>query len=562
MKKEELFEAIGEIDDQLLLRKKSKKKRKLKGFVSALMVSAACIVLVVGVIAVANKTGGFGKEPISGEPGSSEPGINAPGISEPGNTQSGTYVPVINENGQYLIPIVGTDGGCGDGGEIELADYIDLNQAGIAPITEENTNDGINLGPLMPMTFAEANGNVSAERDIIYDLTDSPANGIATIVDEYVLTNTSGEAQTLTYLYPYTGYRYDILANKPVVTIDGTTTNPAINNGIYYGNNIYDYMMPYDQFASTDDYHTLLKEDTAGTAPKVDEAVVNDKVTVYEYGYPYVAEHEYPATLFAVDKKYMDSVYTVNMYLLYENETYAYYGYLYENESNYKETGQFDHKAMLIFTDEAPANIIAYSGELTEENWDYVPVEEISIETNVYECTFKELASELIDTELKGTAYADDEAYKALFLDKLMIMISDSVAFRNSGADSETAYYLLSSCDLDLMLEEAANPFGFYLLEDTVTVPAGQSITIRFEYDRIGKYWEEPEEMYKGIFGYDNCPNLGTNIIFTSQSTAITDNGDIEIVDQNYGFDLENNVREVELELDAERYYMYVKFVD
>lgn len=551
MKKEELFEAIGEIDDKLVLRKASKKKRKWKGFITTAMVSAACLALVVGVIAVANKTGGFGKVPVTSESGSSEPGSTTPG----------TQTPIINENGEYLIPSVNADGGCGSQEGVDLADYIDLNQAGIAPMSVEDTNDGINLGPLMPMTFTSENGNVSADRDITYDFTDSPANGIATIVDEYVITNTSGEAQTLTYLYPYTGYRYDILANKPVVTVDGTATEPVIANGIYYGNNIYDFTMPYNQFATTDDYHTLLEEDVAGTAPKADESVMNDTVTVYEYGYLYVAEHEYPATLFGVEKEYMDSVYTVNMSLLFEDEQYAYYGYLYEDEDDYKETGQFDHKAMLIFKDEVPANITAYSGELTEENWDYVPVEEISIETNVYKCTFKELASELVDTELKGTAYADDDAYKALFLDKLMIMISDSVAYRN-GANSETEYYLLSLYDLDLLLIEAANPFGFYLLEDTLTVPAGGSVTIRFEYDKIGKYWEEPEDMYRGIFGYDNCPNLGTNITFTSQSATIADNGDIEIVEQNYGFDLENNIRNVELELDAERYYMYVRFMD
>lgn len=551
MKKEELFEAIGEIDDKLVLRKASKKKRKWKGFITTAMVSAACLALVVGVITVANKTGGFGKVPVTSESGSSEPGSTTPG----------TQTPIINENGEYLIPSVNADGGCGSQEGVDLADYIDLNQAGIAPMSVEDTNDGINLGPLMPMTFTSENGDVSADRDITYDFTDSPANGIATIVDEYVITNTSGEAQTLTYLYPYTGYRYDILANKPVVTVDGTATEPVIANGIYYGNNIYDYTMPYNQFATTDDYHTLLEEDVAGTAPKADESVMNDMVTVYEYGYLYVAEHEYPATLFGVEKEYMDSVYTVNMSLLFEDEQYAYFGYLYEDEDDYKETGQFDHKAMLIFKDEVPANITAYSGELTEENWDYVPVEEISIETNVYECTFKELASELVDTELKGTAYADDDAYKALFLDKLMIMISDSVVYRN-GANSETEYYLLSLYDLDLLLIEAANPFGFYLLEDTVTVPAGGSVTIRFEYDKIGKYWEEPEDMYRGIFGYDNCPNLGTNITFTSQSATIADNGDIEIVEQNYGFDLENNIRNVELELDAERYYMYVRFMD
>ena len=55
MKKEELFEAIGEIDDKLLLRKTSRKKNKLKGFIITTMAAAACLALVVGVAGLINK---------------------------------------------------------------------------------------------------------------------------------------------------------------------------------------------------------------------------------------------------------------------------------------------------------------------------------------------------------------------------------------------------------------------------------------------------------------------------------------------------------------------------
>ena len=49
-----------------------------------------------------------------------------------------------------------------------------------------------------------------------------------------------------------------------------------------------------------------------------------------------MAEHEYPVTLFGVEKEYMNSVYTVNMSLLYEDEQYAYYGYFNEDEKTHK----------------------------------------------------------------------------------------------------------------------------------------------------------------------------------------------------------------------------------
>lgn len=546
MKKEELFEAIGEIDDKLILCKTSKRKSKLKTFFIPVMISAACLALVVGISGLFNK--------------------NAGGAKVPTTSETETQMFTTNEKGEYLVPSIDDGYGCGDSADIESAEYTDLNQAGIAPLSDVNSDDGINFGPLMPMTFTETNGSVTAERDITYNFTDSPADGVVTIADEYVITNTSGETQTLTYLYPYIGYRYEILDNKPVVTVDGMETIPTINNGIYKDYTVYGEASSYLQLSSTDDYRIMLKDGVADTVPKIDESIMNEKVTVYEFGYPFEEEAVYPSkmcTLFRVAKEDMNYVYCVNMSLLYEDETYVYYGYLYDEEEDFKEISMLYHKPMLIFVNEVPENVAAFNGYLNEDNWEYVPGDEISAEVNVYECSFKELATELADTKLEGTQYASDEEYKKLFLDKLMLMISDSVEFRRSDVDLGTEYYMIgSNCDLAWFVYEAWRPYGFYLLKDTITVDAGESITIRFEYDRIGKYWEEPEEKYEGIFGYDNIPNLGTNIIFTGQSAAISDNGNIEIVEQNYGFDLDNNIRQVELKLDAENYYIYIRFID
>ncbi|MBQ8319074.1 MAG: hypothetical protein IJX85_12135 [Lachnospiraceae bacterium] len=546
MKVEELFEAIGGIDDELVLCDTSKKKNKLKSFIIPVMASAACLALVIGVAGLLNKNEGAVKVPTTSE--------------------SESQMFVINEEGEYMVPSLDGGFGCDESADIESAEYTDLNQAGIAPLSDSNSDDGINFGPLMPMTFTEANGSITADRDITYDFTDSPANGIVSISDEYVITNTSGEAQTLTYMYPYIGYRYEILENKPVVTVDGVEKMPAIHNGIYKDYTSYGEATSYLQLSSTDDYGTMLKDGVAGTAPKIDENIINDVVTVYEFGYPFEVEAEYPSkmcAMFRVEKEYMSSVYCVNMSLLYEDETYVYYGYLYEEEANFKETSMLYHNPMLIFVDEAPENITAFNGYLNEDNWEYVPNDEISVESNVYECSYKELATELANTKLEGTQYASDEEYKELFLDKLLIMLSDSVTYRKNSDDLDTEYYMIGpNNDLAWFVYEAWRPYGFYLLQDTITVGAGESITIGFNYDRIGKYWEEPEEKYKGIFGYDNIPNLGTNITFTGQSAAIADNGNIEIVEQNYGFDLANNIRQVELKLDAESYYMYIRFIE
>ena len=54
---------------------------------------------------------------------------------------------------------------------------------------------------------------------------------------------------------------------------------------------------------------------------------------------------------------------------------------------------------------------------------------------------------------------------------------------------------------------------------------------------------------------------MGTNLIFTKQVANLAEQGNIEILDQNYQFDLEAGVKSVDLALDAERYYMIVRIL-
>lgn len=52
---------------------------------------------------------------------------------------------------------------------------------------------------------------------------------------------------------------------------------------------------------------------------------------------------------------------------------------------------------------------------------------------------------------------------------------------------------------------------------------------------------------------------LGNNLIFTEQTASLEDRGQIEIVRQNFGFDIENGVNEVELDIEEPHYYLEVK---
>ena len=62
--------------------------------------------------------------------------------------------------------------------------------------------------------------------------------------------------------------------------------------------------------------------------------------------------------------------------------------------------------------------------------------------------------------------------------------------------------------------------------------------------------------------GYDMVTRLGNNLIFTEQTASLEDRGQIEIVRQNFGFDIENGIDEVELDMEEPHYYLEVRAID
>ena len=60
------------------------------------------------------------------------------------------------------------------------------------------------------------------------------------------------------------------------------------------------------------------------------------------------------------------------------------------------------------------------------------------------------------------------------------------------------------------------------------------------------------------VYGYDLAIDLGSNLTFTAANASLENTGGIRITGQNFGFDLENGITEVSLDLEQSRYYLEV----
>jgi hypothetical protein len=142
----------------------------------------------------------------------------------------------------------------------------------------------------------------------------------------------------------------------------------------------------------------------------------------------------------------------------------------------------------------------------------------------------------------------DFELYYGAFCDYLTTV----GALSEDGAERYSAGFLWDT-DFD------AVDRVFYLSAE-ITIPAGGSVTLsaQFQKDSSFDFACEGTEN-RGVCGYDLVTTLGSNLNCTEQRATLLDRGQIEIVRQNFGFDLENGVTAVTLDPETEHYYLEVK---
>lgn len=180
-----------------------------------------------------------------------------------------------------------------------------------------------------------------------------------------------------------------------------------------------------------------------------------------------------------------------------------------------------------------------------------------------YESTFREVLAKLVsekvamlEAENKGMEIST-ELYKQMVGVVLADVIRDNINQEDEAVQGFADYWENS---ISGMVELVYNWRYEYYATNEIVIPAGETVTYEICYEREGSHdYTVAQTEYLGYYGYDNMPTFGSNLNFTGQNATIQDHGYISIAKQNYGFDLENDVKEVQLNMDVDNYYMVVK---
>ena len=499
--------------------------------------------------------------------------------------------------GGYLLPRLGGSS-AGGGGHDEASAFMSY------------------AGPVFPLTLVEANGSITAQRDITLDFAPwvpvwvsneetaalegsteaerqealerynelRPEGGRwhysddILVTDGYTLTNSSDADQTVTALYPFAASLYELAQRCPALTQAGTALEADRQVGAYSGGfeGVWDGTIGgeaegsvnLDYAESWEDYQNLLSDgsylqNALGAGPDVSGI----PVIVYQFTDPYGPPEDEEAGV-------PNPSLRVGFDLDYSQTTVLGWGFhmgAFDRENGTMiqgfsipqpgERGYGEDVYYLLVLGEDIENMTTGGYVTGGTDPDTQELEGCGVTVERYESDLDTMLREILglyweerDWEIEysgGNELAVDfDTYYRAFLEHLLTY----------GLLSPEAAERYGAGWLEDMSSEVWTIDRVCWLEAEVTIPAEGSVTLTAAMTKEASYdFYCAHTKNQGVKGYDLVTTLGSNLTCTGQTAILEDRGQIEIVRQNFGFDLEAGIKSAALDLGTEHYYLEVK---
>lgn len=472
-------------------------------------------------------------------------------------------------------------------------------------------------GPVFPLTTAEEPSSITAERNITLDfapwipawlsneemladrtwLTEAerqealaqydelyPEGGRwrssddILVTDAYTLANPSQEDQTVTLLYPFATSLNDLGRLTPTLTLDGSELETALHVGAYSGGfeGVWDGTIVGDPEGSVnldyadswEDYKNLLSDGTyLANALGVGPDVSGIPVTVYKFTDPYGPLKDEEAGV-------PNPSLQVGFDLDYSRTAVLTWGFdsgNFDRENGTMiqgfsipqpgEQGYGEDVYCLLVLGEDIQNMTTGGYVTGGADPDTEPLEGCGVTVERYESDLDTMLREILAPvwqELRQNTYEQDGAeldvdFETWYRAVLEYLLAYGI-LSPSGAERYGAGWLEDIVgDVDTIDRVC-------WLEAEITIPAGDSVTLSASMTKEASYdFYCAHTENQGVKGYDLVTALGSTLDFTGQTASLVNTENIEIVRQNFGFDLEAGITEVALDPAEPHYYLEIR---
>ena len=418
---------------------------------------------------------------------------------------------------------------------------------GSAPAKPVDATDFMsNAGPVFPLTLAQAEPALFADRELLLDCAPYAEENTAaiTVTDRYTIRNDSGEDCTVTALYPFVSSLSDLNLLQPVLTADGVAVKSTLYPGAFPG--WFGPASPDPELAeerwnlhhaeSWTEYQTLLtgSYQADALAPKT---LPEQKVYVYSFtasGETTANAATLAITVDADPEKTTILTYGINGYGQNEATGQPQYSYFTRVHN------QTLHLLAVLGQDLTGCAMQGYTDGSCEQGKELDTLEGTVTRT---ELPLAELLRQIAAAQLGADASADEVKRLAAAAAELLTQY---------GVCSATPAERYSEGRLDDLLQDAETVQRVCYAAAEITIPAGGTVCVEavfrkpHSFDFFGFYNEL-------VDGY-GIMTTGSALTLQNQTARLDTHGLVTIYGQNFEFDGQGNA--VPLSAQTEYYYL------
>lgn len=493
----------------------------------------------------------------------------------------------------FFLPLGGAAGG---GSGNEGSSY--MSYAGpVFPLSSVSDVSGIEVTRHTDWDFSPYKSNVITEQmhpDIPENTETYTYDKYRTesiVSDQYILTNPTNTDITLSLVYPFAAKFSDSLDLMPEISVDGTIVETEFSAGKFsgsyspaIGSEASDEQLNLDNISSWEGYKALLSDNRYFSEAQETFPSLDVPITVYEFSnFTYTGDKEDINPTFAVHFMYNPLNTTLSGWGWnaggWDNGT-RYYGdgggWNPDKDNSSIVSGYYGcSRVYMPGGNEIDKGATAYLIVIGEDIETPIlqgykdggcdkgeEIDGITYDYKKYETTMKDFIINVCFAEFDTTTeylygtYDSEDATLLTIVTKDMALGYIAQLMYDDGILSGDGIERYDSGWLENYVYDYPQMSRVMYLTFDVTIPAGDSITVDAamvkdaSIDYVGKN--------KHRNGYDMVTTLASPFTFIKQTTSITNFDDIVILDQNFGFDLENGITEVELDVKEEHYWMDV----
>ncbi len=422
-------------------------------------------------------------------------------------------------------------------------------------------------GPVLPLSILEQDITVTAERSLNISFanygSNSPYTAAAGIQDSYVLTNTGSQDISFTALYPYA-------ASYDEVFEEGLVPDLYIDDELVFFNSspvLGPYSGSFVPVTGAEDAPEMSSANLSGPSSFSDYVNLLSDGSYLSLGFTKHAELFQPVTLyrfsdyeFSVDSSAPNP--TLNFSFDMDPARSQILTWNFNGGSDFHDEGRYERQM----------GGIEYRPNASPENRSPSTAYLIVLGDDISNYTLQgytngscQNGEELDDlgctvTRMEGSLGSVlwdilEEKYPGEVQELYPIVAHEMLSFGPVAERPATRYNfgMLDSFVYDIIAQNRIAYFAFPL-----TIPAGESRSIELHISKDASFNHYGSEGDTRLNGYEFATFLGSGLVFSGQRASVSDFEGIEIVSQNFGFDLDAGVTAVELDMNTDNYWMNI----